>query len=343
MIDRIRSWFSETRAIGEGYTVQRLAGELLAARGLGGIKSTAAFQGCLNEIEKAMAVAEPSGEFSESLRPLLGGIGRALTDTGNAVFQIAVSGAGGLQLWPCSIVSVSGGANPGSWTYSLLRRGPSETTSIVLPGASVLAFRAHSDHNHPWRGRGALEASATGQLLAELEKQLAAESRFTPARLVSGSMVKDQRKEVKDTIAEGGIVTISGGKAGGTDSTKALEVGSLKGEFTQAGVDLHLGLSRLIAGAVGVPSEILLGGSESGAREAFRRFSASTISSLIEIVQTEWALKIGALSISQEALRAGDISARARAIGSRSAAFKNLTAGGVEVDRALQLVGLVDG
>ena len=148
--------------------------------------------------------------------------------------------------------------------------------------------------------------------------------------------MKDQRDSVASVIKAGGIVTISGGKGSG-EATKALEVGVLGGEFTAAGVQLHEQLSGLISSTLGVPPDLLLPGSESGSRESFRRFAATTISALLEAIKIEFAAKIGPLEISMDRLRAGDISARSRATGSRAVAFKNLVAGGVDIDRALQV------
>ena len=226
MIARLRSWL-ETRAATtpSDYTNLRIAEAYQQVTGEAGVRGSAAYIGALNFIEDSLAIAQVEGEFSDSLRPHLGAIGRALTDCGESVFEIRLSADGKLALLPASIAAVSGGADPSDWSYLLTRSGPSESTSIRRDAGAVLAFVAHSLPKTPWRGRGRLEASATGQLLADLEKQMASEARFTPARLVSGTMVREQRKEIKDTIANGGIVTISGGKSGGSESTKALGSG----------------------------------------------------------------------------------------------------------------------
>ena len=185
------------------------------------------------------------------------------------------------------------------------------------------------------------EASATGQLLSDLEKQMAAEARFTPARLVSGTMCERSTRPNQGHYRVGGIVTISGGKSGGGEATKALEVGTLNGEFNQGGVNLHEGISRIVSGAMGVPGDLLMGGTEAGSRESLRRFAASTISSLIEIVRTEWIAKIGRpLEISLDNLRAGDISARSRSVGTRAAAVGRLVTAGLDLERAMRVAGL---
>ena len=104
----------------------------------------------------------------------------------------------------------------------------------------------------------------------------------------------------------------------------------IRNESTAAVVELHKTLSAQIASALGVPPDLLGSTASDGAtRESFRRFAASTCRALIEVLQTAWALKIGPLEIALDTLRAGDIAARARAVGSRSTAFKNLVAGGV--------------
>ena len=280
---------------------------------------------------------------AEALRPHLSSIARSLIDCGESTFSIEASSSGELTLVPVMISDVTGTADPETWRYAVTRTGPSENLVLSLPAEGVVAFRINASPRKAWRGVGALQAASggTADLLAGLEKQLATEARFTPARLVSGSMVKDQRKEIKDVIADGGIVTVSGSKAGGTESTKGLEVGALGGEFTAAGVQLHAQLSGLISSVVGVPPDLLAAGSEAGSRESFRRFAATTISALLEAIKIEWNAKISSqLEISMDNLRAGDISARSRATGSRAVAFKNFVAGGVDIDRALSLAGL---
>ena len=161
-----------------------------------------------------------------------------------------------------------------------------------------------------------------------------------PTRMLSIGKSDTQRLVVEGALEEGGIVAISGASAGDKSPAGALEAGRIRSEITVPQVNLHEGLTRQICAALGVPADLLLGGSEAGSRESFRRFAASTISSLLEIVRIEWAAKVAPIDVSLDRLRAGDISARARATGSKAVAFKNLVAGGVEVERALVLAGL---
>ena len=342
-LERVRGWFTEARASSENYTTQRLAATLQAASGFDGVRATACYQAALNLIESSVAIAELTGEFSAVLEEHVGSIARSLTDRGESTWLIEVDTEGRMVLVPCSISNVYGTATPATWTYSVMRAGPSETLTVDRPAASLLSFRTHVDPKRPWRGRPALEASnSTGALLSSLETQLASESRFKPARAVSAGVTSQQRSGVSDALAAGGVVTISGGSLVGHDSAGALKSGVIRNETSTPVGNLHGELSRLVFGALGVPPDLLMGGSEAGARESFRRFSVSNIVPTLTIIKREWESKVGPLDFSLDELRAGDISARARAVGSRSAAFKNLVSGGVGVERALLLAGLDD-
>ena len=204
MIERIRALFSPTEKRAENYTEAVLAASLAQARGFDGIRGSAAYRSALNLIAASTSVSDVSGDHAEALRPHIGGIARALVDRGESTFSIEASATGQLALIPIVISDVTGTADPASWRYAATRTGPSENLAVNLPAASVIAFKVNASAARAWRGIGALQAASggTADLLADLEKQMAAESRFTPARLVSGTMVKDQRHEIKDVIAD---------------------------------------------------------------------------------------------------------------------------------------------
>ena len=340
----LRTWWESRAESPSDYTSLRIADATARVSGKPGVQGSAAYISARNLIADSVSIAEVSGEFSESLKPLLPAIATGLVDCGESVFEIQLSGDGKLSLLPATIASVSGGADPSEWDYLLTRQGPSESTSIQRPAAAVLAFTAHVDPKRPWRGRGAISASGTGALLAELEAQLLLESKVKPTRLITAGSVKLQGGDVEASIQRGGIVSVlqAFATAVSTDPS-GLKAGTIKNESTASVVSLHQNLSAQIASALGVPPDLLGStASEAGTRESFRRFAASTINALLEIIQVEWQAKIGALAISMLALKAGDIAARSRAVGSRANAFKNLVSGGVGVERALSLSGLND-
>ena len=339
MIERIKSWFTEDRAT-DDFMAQLLAAQLAAASGFATARNTATFQSCLNLISAAASIAELSGTHSESLRPKLGAIVRGMVDTGESTWMLEVDGEGRLMLSPATVQTVTGSATPATWRYSLTRPGPSETIAVERPAEAVLAFRLNPATRTPWRGRAALEASnSTGALLSAVESQMAREAKVKPARLITAGGVAGQASDVEKSVQRGGIVTLIQAIASREDPG-GVRAGTIKNESTAAIVSLHENLSNQICACLGVPPDLLTGASEAGGRESFRRFAASTIAPLLTLIQVEWQAKIGPLTFELDALRAGDISARARAIGSRASAFKNLQAGDVEVERALSLSGL---
>ena len=343
MIERIKSWFTEDRAANQDYTGQLIAASLAAARGLDGVRGSAAYQGCLNLIASSASIAELEGQHSEALQKHLGQIARALTDHGESVWEIDADSEGRMMLLPATVANVTGSASPETWTYSLTQPGPSQTVTRIAPGAAILHFRTNVTQKVPWRGRPALEASnTTAALLAALECQMASESRMKPTRMMSIGKSDTQRLVVEGALEAGGIVAISGASAGDKSPAGPLEAGKIRSEITAPCVNLHEGLTRQICAALGVPADLLLGGSEAGSRESFRRFAASTISSLLEIIRVEFTSKVAAIDVSLDTLKAGDISARSRSIGTRAAAVGRLVAAGVEVERAMRVAGLAE-
>ena len=94
-------------------------------------------------------------------------------------------------------------------------------------------------------------------------------------------------------------------------------------------------VNRLVLAACGIPTELLDDGTDGNAnREAWRRFLHSTIQPLGEIIKSHAAESGLLVDFSFEALFASDITGRARAFGS-------LVAGGMDVEDAANLTGLI--
>ena len=336
----LRTWWeSRAESTPSDYSSLRIAEALERVGGARGVRSTDAYQGTLNAIESAASVAELEGEFADALQPHLGRVARALTDCGEITFELQVDGSGRLLLLPASIAAVSGTAGPDGWRYTLIRHGPTESTSIEREAAAVLSFRLHSDPASPWRGRPALAADSSGGLLAYLENQLQDEVRVKVARVVSGGITGTQRKEISGAIGSGGIVAISGAM-GTREKASALSAGAIGAGFSQPSVELHAALSRAVAGALGYPPNLLLAdGDGAAARESFRRMAAQTLGGILAAVKTEWEAKIGPLEISTDKLRASDETARARSFGSRANAVARLVDSGLSLSEALGMAG----
>ena len=94
--------------------------------------------------------------------------------------------------------------------------------------------------------------------------------------------------------------------------------------------------SREIYAAIGIPYSLVVDGQGVGQRESYRRMLHSTIGPIARIVESELSEKLGVeIRLSFEALFGGDLAAKSRAVAS-------LTTSGVELERALVLVGLSD-
>ena len=339
----LRSWFSEDRArdVAPDYTSQILAQSLAAARGIDGIKSTAAFKGSLTLIGHSAGVATLTGQHSESLQPHLSTIARSMVDIGQSDLLINVGSTGGVELLPCLVAAVVGGPDPRTWIYTLTMPGPTETVTLQRRGESILSFRLRVDSRTPWAGKPALDSTGTAQLLAQLESQMRAEAKVTPARLITGGGVAEQARDISDTIKAGGIVSILQAVAA-RDDPSGIRAGVVKNEVSASSVTLHAQLERAVCGVLGVPSDLVLGGSsESGSRESFRRLASTTINNILTTISREWQDKMGtALEWDLDRLRSSDDVSRARAVGSRANAVSRLVDSGLPLKQAMAVVGI---
>ena len=342
----LRSWFTEKRSgdVSPNYTDQIIAAQLAAVRGDGGnIRSQAAYKGALTVIENSVGVASLSGQHSGALQGHLSTIARSMVDTGQSDWLINIGSTGGVELLPCSVAAVVGGPDPRTWLYTMTLQGPSQMATVQRSGESVLSFRLRTDARSPWRGKPAIDSTGTAVLLSSLEAQMALEAKVAPARVVVGGAVGSQSSDISKLIAAGGVVGLL--QAIGSSSVNdpsGIKAGVVRNEVSAPSVALHEQLSNQICGAMGVPSDLVLGGSsESGARESFRRLASTTINNILTTVSTEWQFKLGtALEWDLDRLRSSDEVSRARAVGSRSNAVQRLVQSGVDLPQALILAGV---
>ena len=339
----IRSWFTEERAsvVAPDYTNQILGQTFAAVRGVGGIRATAAFRGSLTLIGHAAGVASLSGQHSDALQGHLSAIARSMVSTGQSDWLINVGSTGAVELLPCSVSDVRGGPDPQSWLYQMTVQGPSQMATVQRSGESVLSFRLRTDARSPWRGRPAIAGGGTGQLLCQLEAQMEAEARVSPARVIAVGHAAEQSVDISDLVGEGGVVGIVQA-AGSKDDPSGVKAGVVRNEVSAPSVDLHEQLERAICGALGCPPDLVLGGSsESGSRESMRRFGSTTIQNILVTVAREWELKMGtALQWDLDQLRSSDEVSRARAVGSRAQAVSRLVDSGMALPQALAVVGI---
>ena len=272
-------------------------------------------------------------------------IGRELTRTGECLFYFRV-GRDGLRLFPVVSHDITGTFDPFSWRYRLDLSGPSGTWSINARPEQVLHVKYMVEKERPWQGVGPLDvARSAGRLSAEVNTALKDEASGPRGSVLP--VPKDGGEKTLETLK----AQLSGlnGKTALVETTAGGwgqgQVQAPRGDWKpqrlganmpDSLVALRNDADRLILAVLGVPIGLLEKTDGGGMRESWRQLLHATIAPLGKIVETELRSKLDspALSFSWSELRASDISGRARAFGS-------LVAGGMEIDKALAVTGLL--
>lgn len=308
IIDRIRSRRVERRessTISTGGVALTLVSEA---------ELTAVYQAAAGLWERAFGAA--SNDVLSSL--ILSRIGRDLFRRGESVYLYR-----GGELLPVASWDIQGGVEPAGWRYRLDLPGPSGTATVNVGAAEVIHARINSHPESPWRGRGPLQAaSITAALLSRLERSLETEARIPVGAILPVPSLA-QSKELASQIAklEGGVV-IGESTAGGWDGGAANRTGGAQewnptrigARYNAESVRLRRDVATTILAAAGVPAALILEGTETGAREAWRRFLWSTIAPIGRIVSDEVSRVIGRPSpLDWSRLFASDLAGRSRA------------------------------
>lgn len=273
-------------------------------------------------------------------------IGRGLIRTGECLLYLRVT-RDGLRLFPVVSHDVLGTYDPATWRYRLDLSGPSGTWSVNARPDSVVHCRYMTDPAQPWRGLAPLDvARSAGKLNAETNAALTDESSGPRGLLLP--VPKDGGDESLNTLREqlaslGGkaalVETTAGGYGQGPANApradwKAQRLGMGAPDSL---VNLRNDADRLILGLLGVPLGLLEKTDGAALRESWRQFLYASVQPLGRIVAGELRDKLDTpLTFEWSNLGASDISGRARA-------FNSLVAGGMELDKALAVTGLLAG
>ena len=333
------------------YTDAVLSALLTAAGGAGtddaGLFSvTAVIEACAGQWARAFAMAtvEPQTRATEALTPdVLAHLGRELLERGEALLEIVVED-GRAMLVPASSWTVYGrGGRRDTWTYEANFPGPTMTYTKRLPADQVIHCQYAFDSVSPWRGMGPLQKShTTVSLLGRLEKRLSEEVNQPIGAVLAVPNVKASAELQADLRKLKGQLTLVQSTAGGWEAGKAQAPTSdwqprrLGADPPQTLEPLRDAVSRSILAAAGVPVSILGNSDGTLAREAFRQFLHATIAPVGEIVAVALGEGLAAegLTFSWNKLFASDLSGRARA-------FQSMVKGGMDVDKAAALAGLM--
>ena len=274
---------------------------------------------------------------------VLAQVGRSLIVRGEIVLILTVR-EGQVLLPPAASWDVTGTADPLTWRYRCDLAGPSGSTTIVRPAEGVIHCRYSTD-GRGW-GVGPLErARLSGRLSAELEAALGDEASGTRGYVLpipsdgQDASVSDLRRDIGSLGGKTALVETA--MAGWGDGRIAAPQGGYEPKRLGANPPASLATLRsdaaqAVLSACGVPVELVTPGDGTGQREAWRRFLHGTVQPLAACVAGELAAKLDTpgLMLNFDRLFASDLSGRARA-------FQSMVGGGMAVDQAAALAGLL--
>ena len=339
----------EARQAGDYTDLLTAAIEANATGGLAG-DATAAIESAAGAVSRAFASAEVAGTDLVT-SDVLAAIGRNLIRHGESLHLITVDQAGRVALRPVGSWSIQGGADPADWFYRCDIHGPSGSTTILAPGASVVHCKYSIDPARPWIGVGPLtRARLTAKLAGAVELALADEAGGArgnllpiPAAGTTGDAADDFLARLKGQLAglRGKTLvleTTAGAFGDGRDSAprrdwKAERLGAAPPASL---ISLDESAAQQILGACGVPASLVQANADGTAqREAFRRFVGLTIEPLARLVEAELGLKLSApVKLGFTRLHSSDLAGRARA-------FQSMVVAGMPAPAAATLSGLL--
>lgn len=214
----------------------------------------------------------------------------------------------------------------------------------IQPGVRQLHLRYSTDV-HSGRGIGPLgRAAALATLATTIENSLAKEAGGLVGYILpiptdgQDSSVAQLRRDLQSLDGKIALVETA---AGGWDAGRAAaprreyEPRRLGPDIPESSLRLYRDINRMVLLACGLPTEILDEHTDGTSnRETWRRFLHGTLQPMAKLIEAQ-ALEVGlSVQFSFEGLFASDIAGRARAFGS-------LVQGGMDVEEAATLTGLI--
>ena len=342
MFDGIMRRFGWERRETSSFTdalVQSILGRATAS--VGSAVNLAALEACAGLAGRAFASATVTGDRAAALTPrVLMIAGRSLVRKGETVFLIRPGGNGAV-LVPAGTWSITGTHDPNTWTYELSLPGPSRTGTRSVSGSDVVHVLANADPERPWRGIAPTQgASLTADLAASATQALGDE-----AAGPRGSFLPIPGTENLDSLSADiknarGKVLLGETMADsfGADSTPPKRDWSVQRFGFDAPATLasvaELSSDWLMA-AVGLSAAMFRAKDAASATQAYRHFCYSFCSPLGKLLAEEASAKLDSrIALEFADLRAADVGARARG-------FRHLVDGGMPIDKALAVSGLL--
>ena len=297
----------------------------------------------------AGATLTPANPMTAGLTPACRAlIARDLIRRGESVHRIRIEG-GGVRLQPIGSWDVRGAADERFWWYRLDEYGPSDNTTDVVSGMSVLHFRYAVDSARPWYGLAPLQwARATGTLAANLEVRLGEETggpigHLLPVPQDGGDGGDDDPLAMlKADLAAGRGATLlvettsagfgEGRQAAPAEDWKPRRFGASPPDALPT---LRADAALAVLAACQVPASLVSDADGTSQREAWRRWAMGPLAGLAATVEAELQTKLDQpVRFDFSGLWAADMAGRA-------SSFKAMVTAGMDPGKAAGLAGLM--
>ena len=314
-------------------------------------------EACAGLLSRNLASAKVSGPswVQDAVNPVwLAQVGRSLIREGASLSVINVDGIGQLDLTPAAFWNFEGQATPGdeveeTWWCRATTYGPSNSTTRVLPRTGLVFIRWGTSPGTRYRGQGPTSwAHTTARLQGEVERSLADEAAGPLAQLLAlpqgpddPDVEDDALTPIRQDIAKARgrallLETTAAGWGEGRGSApqsdwKSARLGPQPPEALVKVADSAF--SRMVA-ACGASPALFDDSDGTSKREALRQWHMGTVMPMAAILEYELTTRLETevkLTFDGYAM---DLQARA-------STFQKLVAGGMDVNRALAISGLM--
>ncbi len=348
----MRWWWQKTEQRQSGGDFSDVVVRLLESQAAGtaaDASSTAAVEAVSGLLSRAFSDAQidAASWVQDAVTPsFLGQVGRDLIRSGDSMHVVRVRER--VQLIPASSWHWEGNHDPDSWTCRVTAYGPSTSTTWNLPARSIVFVRWGSTPGQTYVGTGPLSwASTTARLQSQIERSLADEAQGPLAQIIAVPQDggdggdDDPLRILKADIASARgrallTETTSGGFGEGRVAApqkdwQANRLGPTPpAPFVEAAKQ---SFQRVIA-ACGASPALFDDSDGTSKRESLRQFHLGTVRPLARILETELTMKLETPVKLIFDSYSVDLAGRAQAFG-------KLVGGGMAVNEALSITGLL--
>ena len=335
--------------------ITQLALQAIQARAsLPGSRSTGAREMAAGLLSRALAGATVSGPAyaRSAITPqVLSQIGRDLIVSGESLHVIRVDEDGQVRLFPSSAWTIVGDYDPVTWRVSADLSGPSRTHTQTIAYSGVVHLAWGVSPQSPHAGRGPLSwASLTAKTNAETERSIGDEAGGPVGQLLpvptdggdpddeSLDPLSDMKNDIRNARGAGVLletVRAGWGEGPGAAPKSDWKANRLGPDPGAAFVEARRDAEAAVLNAAGCFAALFAPGADGTAqREALRRLHLQTLAPLAKLIEAELSTKLEASVRIGFDLYGFDLAGRAMAFG-------KLVNGGMAVDAALSLTGLL--